>query len=332
MPSAYRTNTHDDSIEDLQDISSLAADGLIRLREHPEDDCKESARFAQESLHSYRFSPSTSTTTRTDIAELRKSLMNRSIDFMKHRLKSPDTLPAHYHPSTLFSDDLYDNGRHKTKSVGYSPVAVFNVEQYRASRRRQRSNPMPAVQEDKPSRPASPVTPDDVDLVTAKLKHLDSHSSSSSSSSSSYSSCTSSSDDLHDKRPAFSRQLSSATAAFPQPALHNSSRFLPQNQAILTTYDDWRVILSNDVAALVLVGVGGSCRGLVGKSVVDFIEPSYQSRFLDMVIKRREELSHLEDSTGGMVLVCGNVVRAQHPHLRSHNLIALLYILLSCPL
>ncbi|KAI8137773.1 hypothetical protein BJV82DRAFT_583429 [Fennellomyces sp. T-0311] len=228
---------------------------------------------------------------------------------MKHKLKSPDTLPAHYHPSSLFSDDLFDNSRQKTKSVGYSPVAFFNVEQYRACRRRQRSNPMPDIQEGKPSRPVSPVTPDDVDLVTEKLKHLDSSTHSSSSSSSSYSSCTSSSDDsAPEKRPGIARQLSSTATIFPHPALHNTSRFLPQNQAILTTYDDWRVILSNDIAALVLVGVGGSCRGLVGKSVVDFIEPSYRSRFLDMVIKRREELSHLEDSTGGMVLVCGNVL------------------------
>ncbi|ORY96432.1 kinase-like domain-containing protein [Syncephalastrum racemosum] len=95
---------------------------------------------------------------------------------------------------------------------------------------------------------------------------------------------------------------------FPHPALHNPSRFLPQNQAILTTYDDWRVILSNDVAGLVLVGTGGSCRGLVGNCVVDYIEPTYRSRFLDMVMRRREELGRSEDNTGGMVLVCGNVL------------------------
>ncbi|KAI7860590.1 kinase-like domain-containing protein [Circinella umbellata] len=122
-----------------------------------------------------------------------------------------------------------------------------------------------------------------------------------SSSSSSYSSCTTSTTYIQ-------RHASSSTTIFPHPALHNTSRFLPQNQAILTTYDDWRVILSNDIAAQVLVGVGGSCRGLVGKSVVDFIEPSYRDRFLDMVTKRREELSHLEDSMGGMVLICGNVL------------------------
>ncbi|KAI9492015.1 hypothetical protein BDB00DRAFT_873852 [Zychaea mexicana] len=351
---------NDNDVEDLEDLSSLAADGLIRLRDHPEDERpKESVRFAQESLHSYRFSSSTSATTRTDLAEIRKSLMNRSIDFMKHKstsLKTPDTLPAHYHPSTLLNNDDTNDlaySRSKTKSVGYSPVASFNVEQYRASRRRRRSNPMPDIQEGKLSRPASPVTPDDVDLVTEQLKHLNhnshhdhhhlSHSNNnnhdishhtesrafindtniSSSSYSSYSSSSSSESDSNPstaattptppaptttKRPGIQRKVSTSANIFPHPALHNTSRFLPQNQAILTTYDDWRVILSNDIAALVLVGIGGSCRGLVGKSVVDFIEPSYRNRFLDMVTRRREELSHLEDSTGGMVLVCGNVL------------------------
>ncbi|KAG2217861.1 hypothetical protein INT45_012776, partial [Circinella minor] len=365
-------NNNDNVEEDELENLSLAADGLIRLREHPEDDerPKESIRFAQESLHSYQFSSSTSTTTRTDLVELRKSLMNRSIDFMKHKntttssfKTTPDTVPAHFHSSSLFhyyndiknhqhqhhknhyyqyhnhhhnNDLLFGTSRSKTKSVGYdSPVTFFNVEQYRASRRRQQSNPMPDIKEGaKSSRPVSPVTPDDVDLVTEQLKHMhnnhgsnDSRASTNtthlSSSSSSYSSCTTSttcSDDNNNsnnssstlspqqQRPDIQRHASSSTTIFPHPALHNTSRFLPQNQAILTTYDDWRVILSNDIAAQVLVGIGGSCRGLVGKSVVDFIEPSYRDRFLDMVTKRREELSHLEDSMGGMVLICGNVL------------------------
>ena len=378
----YRTtnNNNNDNVEEEDELEnlSLAADGLIRLRDHPEDDerSKESIRFAQESLHSYRFSSSTSTTTRTDLAELRKSLMNRSIDFMKHKnttsssfKTTPDTVPARFHSSSLFhyyndiknqhhhhqqnhhlhlhhqhnNDLLFATSRTKTKSVGYdSPVTFFNVEQYRASRRRRQSNPIPDIQEGpKSSRPVSPVTPDDVDLVTEQLKHMhnnhgshDSRASTNtihlSSSSSSYSSCTTSttcSDDNNNnnissssslsqqqqeqQRPDVQRHTSSSTTIFPHPALHNTSRFLPQNQAILTTYDDWRVILSNDIAALVLVGIGGSSRGLVGKSVVDFIEPSYRDRFLDMVTKRREELSHLEDSMGGMVLICGNVVCAR---------------------
>lgn len=259
--------------------------------------------------------------------------------------KTTDTLPAHYDPATLMMEDI---GRTKTKSVGHSPVAYFSMEHYRSSRRRQHTNPMADIIEGKSSRPASPVTPDDGDLVAEKFKSLKVNESTtrpscspppplniitpdnnnnnnnttlgeqlSRTSTSSYSSscCSSSSlsDDPRNDGGTLSprhqqRHPSSCAAIFPHPVLHNTSRFLPQNQAILTTYDDWRVILSNDIAALVLVGASGSCRSLVGRSVIEFIEPSYRSRFLDMVNKRKQELSHLEDSSGGMVLVCGNVV------------------------
>ncbi|KAI8093406.1 kinase-like domain-containing protein [Halteromyces radiatus] len=103
-------------------------------------------------------------------------------------------------------------------------------------------------------------------------------------------------------------------ALFPHPALHNPTRFLPQNQAILTTYDDWKIILSNNIASFVLVGGSSGTNGyvrpssLVGKSVLDYIDVSFRSRLQAMIKKRRQELVHLEDSAGGMVLVCGNVL------------------------
>ena len=362
-------------IRDTRDVVNddlvLGADSLIRLREHHEDDwhhrsreSNNSTRHPQESLHSYRFASSTSSTTRTDIADLRRSLMNRSRNFIRQSRSSPwkttDTLPAHYDPSTLGNAMMMEDiGRTKTKSVGHSPVAYFSMEHYRNSRRRQHTNPMADIIEGKSSRPASPVTPDDGDLVAEKFKSLkvnetttttqpsscspplniitpdDNNNNTTSntaierlSRTSSYSSscCSSSSlsDDPRNDGGTLSpgkqqRHPSSCAAIFPHPVLHNTSRFLPQNQAILTTYDDWRVILSNDIAALVLVGASGSCRSLVGRSVIEFIEPSYRTRFLDMVSKRKQELSHLEDSSGGMVLVCGNVVCTRVTHY-THNL------------
>ncbi|CDH50850.1 serine threonine protein [Lichtheimia corymbifera JMRC:FSU:9682] len=345
-----------DSRDAVNDDLVLGADSLIRLREHHEDDWhhrsresnSSSTRHPQESLHSYRFASSNSSTTRTDIADLRRSLMNRSRNFIRQSRssswKTTDTLPAHYDPTTLTNTMMMEDiGRTKTKSVGHSPVAYFSMEHYRSSRRRQHTNPMADIIEGKSSRPASPVTPDDGDLVAEKFKSLkvnetttttttcspppplniitpddnNNNNTTSRTSTVSYSSscCSSSSlsDDPRNDGGTLSprnqqRHPSSCAAIFPHPVLHNTSRFLPQNQAILTTYDDWRVILSNDIAALVLVGASGSCRSLVGRSVIEFIEPSYRSRFLDMVSKRKQELSHLEDSSGGMVLVCGNVL------------------------
>jgi hypothetical protein len=97
-------------------------------------------------------------------------------------------------------------------------------------------------------------------------------------------------------------------APFPHPALHNPTRFLPQNQAILTTYGDWRIILSNNIASLLFAGEGCS-HSLVGKSVLDYVDISFRSR-LQSIIKnrRRPERVHMEESAGGIVLVCGNVV------------------------
>lgn len=99
------------------------------------------------------------------------------------------------------------------------------------------------------------------------------------------------------------------------PHLHN--RLKQQSQAILTTYDDWRIILTNSIAQDVLVSHLHHQMNeeqdmlLVGKSVMDLIEPSYQNRLKSIIVKRRNELKRRdsqENMNTGMVLVCGNVV------------------------
>ncbi|GAN11582.1 hypothetical protein MAM1_0723c11153 [Mucor ambiguus] len=97
------------------------------------------------------------------------------------------------------------------------------------------------------------------------------------------------------------------------PHLHN--RLKQQNQGILTTYDDWRIILTNSIAQDVLVSHLHHKMNeeqkliLVGKSVMDLIEPSYQNRLKSIIVKRRHELKRrdAEQNGAGMVLVCGNV-------------------------
>ncbi|CEP06832.1 hypothetical protein [Parasitella parasitica] len=98
------------------------------------------------------------------------------------------------------------------------------------------------------------------------------------------------------------------------PHLHN--RLKQQNQAILTTYNDWRIILTNSIAQDVLVSHLHHKMNeeqkliLVGKSVMDLIQPSYQNRLKSIILKRRNELKRrdAESHGGGMVLVCGNVI------------------------
>ncbi|GAA5798995.1 hypothetical protein HPULCUR_004404 [Helicostylum pulchrum] len=95
------------------------------------------------------------------------------------------------------------------------------------------------------------------------------------------------------------------------PHLHN--RLKQQHQAILTTYDDWRIILTNSLAQDVLVShlhpqINQQQQMLlVGKSVMDLIEPAYRNRLRSIIVKRRNEFIHAQH-VGGMVLVCGNVI------------------------
>ncbi|KAI9361349.1 kinase-like domain-containing protein [Pilaira anomala] len=94
-----------------------------------------------------------------------------------------------------------------------------------------------------------------------------------------------------------------------QPYLHN--RLKQQYQAILTTYEDYRIILINSLAQEILVShvhqdhQQQQQQQLVGKSVMDLIDPAYQNRLRSIIVKRRTEYIHAQH---GMVLVCGNVI------------------------
>lgn len=90
--------------------------------------------------------------------------------------------------------------------------------------------------------------------------------------------------------------------------LHHTTRFLQQNQAILTTYEDWRIILTNTIAQEILNG-DQEDDTLIGKSILDLVNPTYRERLKSIIQNRRDELNHdPENIQEGMVLVCGNVV------------------------
>ncbi|KAI8985254.1 hypothetical protein BDB01DRAFT_789472 [Pilobolus umbonatus] len=95
---------------------------------------------------------------------------------------------------------------------------------------------------------------------------------------------------------------------YPDPSLpHLHHRLTQHNQAILTTHDDWRIILTNHIAQDVLVShLHSSDDVLVGKSVIDLIQPSYQNRLLSIIHNRRNEPS--QETEHGIVLVCGTVI------------------------
>lgn len=87
----------------------------------------------------------------------------------------------------------------------------------------------------------------------------------------------------------------------------NISRFLPQNQAIITTQDNWRISLSNHIATMILSGSKRSSnQDFIGKHILDFIDVSHRPLLLDKIVKRRDDYQHV--NINGNVLICGDVV------------------------
>lgn len=306
-------------------------------------------KFPQDSLHSFRFS----SVTTTELTALRKRVMTRSIDFIKHSSqdgwKAPETLPAHY-PTTSLPAPKDRRGRNKVRSMGYTPPTRFydtlhwnngsstsayglhQPSQQQLLSGRPRRCSLSCINEDSHGYPwnisSSTRTLSSTSASSLSTSTSDSSSSSSSSAGSSSAdtdTATSSMDNTSVPKSTDHHNTTTANgydydphgddlnyqqpslALFAHPALHNPTRFLPQNQAILTTYGDWRIILSNNIASM-LFGGKGCTHSLVGNSVLDYVDISFRWRLQSIIKKRHQERVHVEKSAGGVVLVCGNVV------------------------
>ncbi|KAI8354061.1 hypothetical protein BD560DRAFT_213390 [Blakeslea trispora] len=86
-------------------------------------------------------------------------------------------------------------------------------------------------------------------------------------------------------------------------ALHAPSRFLPQNQAILTTDADATILLFNDMASLCF----GFDKSYIGKSILYALEDPFRNQIKN-ILRRRRTTDQGMQSEKGLVLVCGIVV------------------------
>lgn len=99
-------------------------------------------------------------------------------------------------------------------------------------------------------------------------------------------------------------------------ALHAPSRFLPQNQAILTTDTDGTILLFNDMASLCF----SIDKSYIGKKILTAIEEPFQTQ-ISGILRRRKSLASSPNTQQaaaaarenrlqekGLVLVCGVVV------------------------
>ena len=88
----------------------------------------------------------------------------------------------------------------------------------------------------------------------------------------------------------------------------NISRFLPQNQAVVTTQDNWRISLSNHIATAILSGSKrNSSQNFIGKHILDFIDVTHRPLLLDKIVTTREN-GNSHSNSNGRVLICGDVV------------------------
>lgn len=194
-------------------------------------------------------------------------------ELLQKKKRLHGTLPGHYATSELLANKA--NARNKTKTVG-SPI-ISSKHHFRKS----------------------------TQLAESPKRSISNGSSQSSHTTQSASTPPTTEDEYEEEEEEEDTYV---------PHLHN--RLKQQNQGILTTYDDWHIILTNSIAQDVLVSHLHHKMNeeqkliLVGKSVMDLIEPSYQNRLKSIIVKRRQELKRrdAEQNGTGMVLVCGNVV------------------------
>lgn len=93
-------------------------------------------------------------------------------------------------------------------------------------------------------------------------------------------------------------------------ALHAPSRFLPQNQAIVTTDASGTILLFNDMTSLCF----GIDKSYIGKSILPAIEDPFQKQ-ISSILNRRKHLASYKSQLPpylikekGLVLVCGAVI------------------------
>jgi hypothetical protein len=91
-------------------------------------------------------------------------------------------------------------------------------------------------------------------------------------------------------------------------ALHTPTRFLPQNQAVITTNADGTILLFNDIASLCF----GIDKSFIGKSVLTSILEDPFCKQITMILGGRRRKKSVypsnDNEKGGLVLVCGTIV------------------------
>lgn len=264
----------------------------MRIRDEAASDVKaqhrksqDIAKFSRESLHSFSFS-----TAEPAMNETRKSIIQRSIGYMMSKFGWSTTDDAAYETfkASVMEKYGYPVRRGSTAFFSHDDLDVHFQSPNADSKQRpgilQRAyTEYPSLDKLHISSTAEPAGPPKL-LTSNSASHL----------------------------PGLSM-------AAPQQHgnIHSPTRFLPQNQAIITTSADnrWRIILANDISSLIF---GYDRSQLQQMSALDLIGKEFAKRQEQLLSQRRVELgkdqchSREQRDDKGIVLVCGKVVRIHH--------------------
>ncbi|KAI7894438.1 kinase-like domain-containing protein [Mucor mucedo] len=88
-------------------------------------------------------------------------------------------------------------------------------------------------------------------------------------------------------------------------ALHTPTRFLPQNQSVITTNAEGAILLFNDIASLCF----DINKSIIGKSVLtSLLEEPFRKQITNILSRRRKIVHTQDQSDKGLVLVCGTII------------------------
>lgn len=341
-----------DSDDSNNNNNELALQGFERFRENSVNSVESSssptmlhspppsdsiAEYCAESLYSYSFTPLSRV---NKAAKIKRQILNRGMDYMQRirwRTGERDTGRRFSQPDIGVLDQTHDWVQDNEANV--PPHSTTGV-----SARNLQLKTCPSLNDIAGSHPSgyasnpiSPMTPSAPPNTVSNSPH---HSNAASASASSSNLLTASGnnvpqdasatddDGFHLGRrqtievfnnlppiyevPKPSTSMTTTSAQYTR-ALHAPSRFLPQNQAILTTDSDATILLFNDMASLCF----GIDKSYIGKSILDALEEPFQKQ-VRSILKRRKSLTSIANQLPssmresrlekGLVLVCGIVV------------------------
>ncbi|KAG0236224.1 hypothetical protein BGW42_003869 [Actinomortierella wolfii] len=109
-------------------------------------------------------------------------------------------------------------------------------------------------------------------------------------------------------------------------SLHSPTRFVPQNQAMITTDENWKIVMANDIASFIFGFHGFE---LVSMNMLDLIASPYKEK-LESILRSQgldEHGSENQDMNSKQqehVLLCGKIIRIQKHN--SHSAAASIWL------